>query len=78
MGFLELPISWEGFLIFRRLVIILLFTFVYDVNLQMFLVVVACIFILILHLVVKPFKRPFDNIMETLSLSILIILGGLG
>ena len=74
LGFPESPIPWEGFLIFRRLVIILLFTFVYDINLRMCLVLVACLIILILHLAVKPFKRPFHNIMETLSLAILIIL----
>ena len=33
VGFPELPIPWKGFHIFRRLVIILLFTFVDDVNL---------------------------------------------
>ena len=76
LGFPELPIPWEGFLIFRRLVIILLFTFVYDVSLRMCLVLVACVIILILHLVVMPFKRPFDNIMETLSLGILRIICG--
>ena len=76
LGFPELPIPCEGFFIFRRLVIILLFTFVYDVNLRMCLVVVACVIILILHLAVKPFKRPFHNIMETLSLGKLIILCG--
>ena len=74
LGFPELPIPWEGFLIFRRLVIILLFTFVYDVTLRMCFVLVACVIILILHLVVKPFKRPCDNMLETLSLGILIIL----
>ena len=76
LGFPESPIPWEGFLIFRRLVIILLFTFVYDVNLRMCLVLVACVIILILHLVVKPFKRQCDNILETFSLGILIILCG--
>ena len=77
LGFPESPIPWEGFLIFRRLVIILLFTFVYDINLRMGLVLAACVIILILHLAVKPFKRPCDNILETLSLGILITLCGL-
>ena len=77
LGFPESPIPWEGFLIFRRLVIILLFTFVYDINLRMGLVLAACVIILILHLAVKTFKRPCDNILETLSLGILITLCGL-
>ena len=76
VAFPELPIPWEGFLIFRRLVIILLVTFVYDVRLQMSLILIACVIILILHLAVKPLKRPSDNIMETLSLGILIIICG--
>ena len=75
--FPELLIPWEGVLIFRRLVIILLFTFMYDVNLRMFFVHLACIIILVSHLYVKPFKRPSDNIMEMLSLSILVILSGI-
>ena len=41
------------------------------------LVLAACVIILILHLAVKPFKRPCDNILETLSLGILITLCGL-
>ena len=75
--FPESPIPWEGFLIFRRLVIILLFTFVYDVNMRMSLVLVTCVLILVLHLVVQPFKRPRDNALETLSLSTLVILCGI-
>ena len=74
--FPESPIPWEGFLIFRRLIIILPFTFVYNVNIRMSLALATCVIILVLHVVVRPFKRPRDNAMETLSLSTLIILCG--
>lgn len=78
-GFLcfpESPIPWEGFLIFRRLIIIVLFTFVNDINLRMHLVLLSCVLILVFHLLVKPFRKSSDNILETLSLSTLIILCG--
>ena len=72
--FPESPIPWEGFLVFRRLVIILLYTFVYDVNLRMSLVLLTCVVILVFHLVVQPFKRKSENVLETISLITLTIL----
>ena len=43
---------------------------------RMSLALATCVIILVLHVVVRPFKRPRDNAMETLSLSTLIILCG--
>ena len=48
--FPESPIPWEGFLIFRRLIIILPFTFVYNVNMRMSLALATCVIILVIIL----------------------------
>ena len=67
-------IPWEGFLIFRRLALIVVLTFVYDIQLRIFLALTLCVAILILHMVVQPFKRKSDNLMETFSLGTHVIL----
>ena len=77
MCFPSLYIPWEGFLIFRRLVLIIVLTFVYDIQLKLFLALTVCVAILNLHMLVKPFQRKLDNVLETLSLSTHVILCGL-
>ena len=61
-------IPWEGFLIFRRLVLIIVLTFVYDIQLKLFLALTVCVAILIIHMLVKPFQRKLDNVLEAFSL----------
>ena len=78
--FLCFPCSalpWEGFLIFRRLVLIIVLTFIYDPRLQMILALIICITILISHMYVNPFISSRDNLLETMSLGTLIVLCGL-
>ena len=67
-------IPWEGFLIFRRLVLILVLTFVYDIQLKLFLALTLCVAILIVHTIVYPFQRKRDNVLETLSLGTHVVL----
>ena len=69
-------IPWEGFLIFRRLVLIIILTFVYDIQLKLFLTLISCVAILFIHMVVNPFQRKLDNLFESLSLSVHVILCG--
>ena len=69
-------ISWEGFLIFRRLVLIIILTFVYDIHLKLFLTLISCVAILFIHMVVNPFQRKLDNLLESSSLSVHVILCG--
>ena len=70
-------LPWEGLLIFRRLVLIVVLTFIYDNRLKMFIALVICVIILISHMYVKPFTSSADNFMETLSLGTLIVVCGL-
>ena len=67
-------IPWEGFLIFRRLVLIIVLTFVYDFQLKLFLALTLCVAILIFHMFVNPFQRKCDNILESFSLGAHVVL----
>ncbi len=77
MCFPSSHIPWEGFLIFRRLVLIIVLTFVYDIQLKLFLALILCVAILILHMLVNPFQRKRDNILESFSLGTHVVLCGL-
>ncbi|CAB4028866.1 Hypothetical predicted protein [Paramuricea clavata] len=69
-------LPWEGYLIFRRLALILVLTFVHDNRLKMMLTLILCVAILTSHMYIKPFTRPCDNAIEALSLSTLTVLCG--
>ena len=76
-AFMCLPssqIPWEGFLIFRRLVLITVMTFVYDIQLRLFLALTLCVAILVVHMFVNPFQRKRDNVLESFSLGAHVIL----
>ena len=69
-------IPWEGFLIFRRLVLIIVLTFVQDIQLRLFLTLILCAAILIFHMFVNPYQRKRDNVLECFSLGAHVILCG--
>jgi hypothetical protein len=77
MCFPSSHIPWEGFLIFRRLVLIIVLTFVYDIQLRLFLALILCVAILIFHMFVYPFQRKSDNVLESFSLGTHVVLCGL-
>ncbi len=77
MCFPSSHIPWEGFLIFRRLVLIIVLTFVHDIQLKLFLALTLCVAILMLHMLVNPFQRKRDNILESFSLGTHVVLCGL-
>ena len=77
MCFPSSHIPWEGFLIFRRLVLIIVLTFVYDIQLRLFLALILCVAILIFHMFVNPFQRKSDNVLESFSLGTHVVLCGL-
>ncbi|CAB4038230.1 Hypothetical predicted protein, partial [Paramuricea clavata] len=76
MCFPSSHIPWEGFLIFRRLVLIIVLTFVYDIQLRLFLALFLCVAILIFHTIVYPFQRKSDNVLESFSLGTHVVLCG--
>ena len=69
-------IPWEGFLIFRRLVLIIVLTFVYDIELRLFLALTLCVGILLVHTFVNPFQQQRDNVLESFSLGTHVIICG--
>jgi hypothetical protein len=76
MCFPSSHIPWEGFLIFRRLVLIIVLTFVYDIQLRLFVALILCVAILIFHMFVYPFQRKSDNVLESFSLGTHVVLCG--
>ncbi|CAB4003066.1 Hypothetical predicted protein [Paramuricea clavata] len=76
MCFPSSHIPWEGFLVFRRLVLIILLTFVYDIQLRLFLALILCVAILICHTIAYPFQRKRDNVLESFSLGTHVVLCG--
>jgi hypothetical protein len=76
MCFPSSHIPWEGFLLFRRLVLIIVLTFVYDIQLRLFLALILCVAILIFHMFVCPFQRKSDNVLESFSLGTHVVLCG--
>ena len=70
-------LPWEGFLILRRLALILVLTFVYDNRVKATLSMIFCAVILLPQVFVKPFKSANDNVLETLSLVMLTIIAAL-
>ena len=70
-------LNWEGFLIFRRLVLIIVLTFVYDIQLKrLFVALIVCVMISIVHTFVYPFQRKRDNVLESVSLGAHVVLCG--
>ena len=67
-------IPWEGFLIFRRLALIVVLTFIHDGRLRMVIAVLICIVILMSHMYVKPYINSLENFTESLSLGTLVFL----
>jgi hypothetical protein len=69
-------LAWEGVLILRRLVLILIFAFIHDGRWRTLAALVACVLILVTHLCVKPFRKRWENYLETASLTTLVIFCG--
>ncbi|XP_028408073.1 uncharacterized protein LOC114530670 isoform X2 [Dendronephthya gigantea] len=70
-------LPWEGFLIFRRLAVILILTFVYENREKAIYSLIVCVAILLTQVWVKPFRSKVDNVLETLSLGTLIVIAAL-
>ena len=70
-------LPWEGFLIFRRLVLIIVLTFVHDNRPKMMIALIIYVAILISHMYVKPFISSRENFIETLSLGTLVVFNAL-
>ncbi len=70
-------LCWEGIIILRRLVLILISTQVKSVMLRHIFLSVACLVIMVVHIRVQPFKKRSSNIMEATSLFIILCIAGM-
>ena len=69
-------VCYEGVLNFRRMVMVVLFTFITDILLKQMALAFTCFVILLIHIKAQPFKQKFSNYMETIALSLLLIISG--
>ena len=70
-------VCWSGVLIGRRLVLVLLYTFVNDSLVRLLSMLLACFIILLHHVHVQPYKNTKGNIAGTVSAAGLVTLGSL-
>eukprot|EP00112_Aurelia_sp_Birch-Aquarium-sp1_P021367 Seg5741.1 transcript_id=Seg5741.1/GoldUCD/mRNA.D3Y31 product="hypothetical protein" protein_id=Seg5741.1/GoldUCD/D3Y31 len=68
---------WEGFYLLRRLILVSAYSFIKDPIYKSYTIQVIQILILVHHVNVKPFKSKVLNVLETISLSILVLISGM-
>ena len=71
--FTKVPYSWSGVLLFRRLLLIIMFTFVHDILVRLISMLAICMIWLLLHVAVQPCKEPSANLAGTISCGSLLI-----
>ena len=69
------PLSWESILITRKLLLILIKVFAIDTFLRLFLMLVCTVLFLIHHIYMKPFSSNLLNSIETIFLTMLLLIG---
>ena len=67
------PAFWSGVLIGRRLILILVFSFVQAPVLRLYIALIFCIVYLVHHMYYQPYLNTPSNIVEVVSSSILIL-----
>ena len=65
---------WEGVIILRRLVLVIIATLINSIITRHILLVFACLFALITHSRIKPFTKKSCNILESISLFIMLFI----
>ena len=70
----KLFLSWEGVMVGRRLILILLKTYVNDPMLSLLFMCLFCVLFLLHHTMTEPFRDDVANRLETISLWSLVIL----
>ncbi len=65
-------LCWEGVIIFRRLVLVIIAILVPSMIIRHVLLVFACLLATMVHVRVQPFKKFSSNLLETASLLILL------
>ena len=70
----SLSLSWESVMIGRRLILVVLRTFISDPMTRLLLMSLFCVFFLLHHALSQPFRDRIANIAETVSLMSLVVL----
>ena len=68
---------WEGFLLFRRLILVSAYSFIKDPIYKSYAIQVIQILILVHHVSIQPFRSKVLNVLETISLTILVMISGM-
>ncbi len=71
------PVCWAGIILFRRLVLVLLSTFINHSLIRVVSMLLLCFLILLNHVYVQPYKDYRVNLAGTLSISALMLIGGI-
>ena len=71
----KLSLSWESVMIGRRLILIILRTFVLDPVSRLLIMTFFCVLFLLHHVLTHPFRDRMANTLETISLLSLVLLG---
>lgn len=69
--------NWEAVLMFRRLVLVVVFIFVNSFLLQAYLFFISSMLFLLFHIFVQPFHNENVNKLDTISLSVIVVISGL-
>ena len=70
----KLSLSWEGFLIGRRLILIVLNATIYNQMTRLFTISFVCVLFLLHHCTTQPYRDGVANKVETISLLCLVLL----
>ena len=70
-------LHWEGVYIARRLVLITILTFTQDHNIKLYTMLFVQISFLLHHVHLQPFNNRFLNILETISLTALVLISSM-
>lgn len=71
----KLSLSWEGIMIGRRLILVVMKTFVNNPMPRLLIMSLFCFLFLLHHVVAQPFRDSIANTVETISLLSIAILG---
>ena len=69
------PLCWSGVLIFRRLLLVLLYTFTNIALFRILAMLIVCFIILMNQVHVKPYREPRANVAGSASVAALIFVG---
>jgi len=72
---IKLSLSWEGVMIGRRLILVVLKAFISDPMPRLLIMSFICVLFLVQHAMIQPFRDDIVNIVETISLLFIVLLG---